>query len=159
MLKLVENLGHRHGLALADTLTLDYEARTKGRLRAATDGGAEAGLFLERGRVLRHGDVLRAEDGTLVGVRSRAEAVVAARGADWPGFARACYHLGNRHVALQIGELVLRFKPDHVLEDLAQRLGLEISTEEAPFEPESGAYGGHSGHHQHDHGHGHDHHH
>lgn len=145
MLKLVENLGHRHDLAVADTLSLDYEDRTRGRLRTVTDGGVEAGLFLERGKVLHHGDVLRAEDGTLVGVRSRAEAVVTARGADWPGFARACYHLGNRHVAMEIGELVLRFKPDHVLEDLARRLGLETSAEEAPFEPESGAYGG--GHH------------
>jgi urease accessory protein len=148
MLKIVRNLGRRRE-AVSDTLTLSFEDRSKGRLKTTTDSGAEAGLFLERGQILHEGDVLQTECGKLVGVRNAPEEVVTASAEDWGVFARACYHLGNRHVALEIGEKRLRFQPDHVLEELARLLGLQTRAEVAPFTPEQGAYAGmgHSHHH------------
>lgn len=149
MLKILENAGHTHEFELNDTLTLPYEQRTKGRLKTVTDGGAEAGLFLERGKVLQSGDVLKTECGRYVGVRCAEEAVVTATCEDWAQFSRACYHLGNRHTTLQIGERWLRFKPDHVLEELARHLGLRTEHGHEVFSPETGAY--HSGGHHHQH--------
>lgn len=147
MLTLTENLGPSHS-DVSDTLTLTLETRVRGRFKAVTDSGAEAGIFLERGRCLRHGDVLKAEDGTLVRVLAAPEDLTEATATDWLLFARAVYHLGNRHAAMEIGPLWCRFKPDHVLEDLAVHLGLATTAITAPFQPETGAYhGGHS--HQH----------
>jgi len=144
MLKLIENLGHTHA-PVADTLTLPLEDRVRGRFKAVTDGGHEAGVFLERGRCLLHGDVLRAEDGALILIQAAPEELTEAAAEDWLAFARAVYHLGNRHAAMEIGPLWCRFKPDHVLEDLARHLGLTVRPLTAPFQPETGAYhGGHS---------------
>lgn len=144
MLKLIENLGHTHP-AVADTLTLALEDRVRGRFKAVTDSGREAGIFLERGRCLLHGDVLRSEDGELVRIQAAAEDVIEATSSDWLAFARAVYHLGNRHASMEIGVLWCRFKPDHVLEDLARHLGLTTRPVTAPFQPETGAYhGGHA---------------
>lgn len=162
MLRLTQYLGHVHGLAAVDALTLTYEERTRGRLRAVTDSGRDAGLFLERGKVLREGDLLRAETGEIVAVTCAREELVEASCADWDLFAKACYHLGNRHVSLEIGEKWARFPPDHVLEHMAEHLGLTLSRVTAPFQPESGAYHSHGGgshEHGHGHGHGHGHHH
>ena len=150
MLRITQNLGQTNEPA-QDTLTLPFELRQKGRLRAVSDGGTELGLFLERGRVLMAGDKLVSECGRVFEVRAGAEPVVTAHAPDWPAFARACYHLGNRHVTLEIGERWLRFAPDHVLEHLAEHLGLRLEREQAPFNPESGAYHGLGGHHHHDH--------
>jgi urease accessory protein len=146
MLKLVENLGHDHGPTAVDALTLRYEDRIKGRLRTTTDSGREAGLFLERGSALRDGDMLRAETGEFVRVKSAEEDLVTASCEDWGQFSKACYHLGNRHVSLEIGEKWVRFTPDHVLEHLAEHLGLTLSRTQAPFHPECGAYHGGHGH-------------
>ena len=147
MLTLTENLGHSHA-DVSDTLTLPLETRVRGRFKAVTDSGADAGVFLERGRCLLHGDVLKAEDGTLVSVLAAPEELIEATASDWLLFAKAVYHLGNRHAAMEIGPLWCRFKPDHVLEDLAAHLGLATTAISAPFQPETGAYhGGHN--HQH----------
>ena len=132
------------------TLTLPFELRQKSRLRTRLDSGEEVGLFLPRGAVLRHGDRLRAADGRVVEVRAAPETVSTARTDDPLRLARAAYHLGNRHVALQLGPGWLRYLHDHVLDGMVRELGLEVICEQAPFEPEVGAYGG--GHH-----HGHDH--
>ena len=132
------------------TLTLPFEQRQKSRLRTRLDSGEEVGLFLPRGTVLRHGDRLRATDGRVTEVRAAPETVSTARVNDPLLLARAAYHLGNRHVALQIGPGWLRYLHDHVLDGMVRELGLEVTCEQAPFEPEAGAYGG--GHH-----HGHDH--
>jgi len=121
-------------------LTLPFGERSKSRLRAVLDNGEEAGLFLERGSVLRHGDLLLADDGRVVQVRAAAESVSTAHSDDALVLARACYHLGNRHVALQIGTGWLRYQHDHVLDDMVRGLGLSVSAELAPFEPEAGAY-------------------
>ena len=129
------------------TLTLPFEQRQKSRLRIRLDNGQDAGLFLPRGTVLRHGDRLRATSGLVVEVRAAPEAVSTARADDALLLARAAYHLGNRHVALQLGPGWLRYPHDHVLDDMTRELGLTVSREQAPFEPEAGAYGG--GHHHH----------
>lgn len=129
------------------TLTLPFEQRQKSRLRIRLDNGQDAGLFLPRGTVLRHGDRLRATSGLVVEVRAAPEAVSTARADDALLLARAAYHLGNRHVALQLGPGWLRYPHDHVLDNMARELGLTVNREQAPFEPEAGAYGG--GHHHH----------
>ena len=102
--------------------------------------------MLERGSVLRHGELLRAENGLVVEVRAANEEVAVISTEDSFLLARACYHLGNRHVPLQIGKGWLRIQRDHVLEEMVESLGLLVKHELAPFEPESGAYSGHSTH-------------
>ena len=147
-LQIVERLSE--DLPAQASLTLPFDQRQKSRLRTRLDSGAEVGLFLPRGTVLRHGDRLRATDGLVVEVRAAPEAVSTARADDPLLLARAAYHLGNRHVALQLGPGWLRYPHDYVLDGMARELGLAVTCEQAPFEPETGAYGG--GHH-----HGHDH--
>ncbi|WP_026609291.1 urease accessory protein UreE [Methylocaldum szegediense] len=136
------------GVESHDTLTLPFEARQKSRLLVRLDSGAEAGVFLPRGTVLRDGDRLLADDGRVVLVRAAAEPVSVVRTADALLFARACYHLGNRHVALQIERGELRYLWDHVLDDMVRGLGLTVEHTLMPFEPERGAYHGahHHGH-------------
>lgn len=122
-------------------LVLPFELRQRSRLRARLTSGEEVGLFLERGIVLRGGDVLRAENGTLVEVVAAFETVSTVRNSDTTQLVRASYHLGNRHVAVEIGSGWLRYGHDHVLDDMIRGLGLTVVVEEAPFEPEAGAYG------------------
>ncbi|WP_431026148.1 urease accessory protein UreE [Halomonas sp. H5] len=169
MLKLTERLGPIAADRATDTLTLPYERRVLGRLKAESDSGRELGLFLDRGPVLRDGEGLRGEGGEIVRVRAADEPVVTARVAAGLPLARLAYHLGNRHVQLALGEDArggfVRFPPDHVLEELAELLGASLEHHRAPFDPEPGAYqqsGGHGhshGHHHHDHDHEHRHHH
>jgi urease accessory protein len=115
-------------------------------LRTRLESGEEAGLFLERGFVLRGGDKLIANDGRIVEVIAAADALMEANADDPLLLARAAYHLGNRHVAVQIAPELLRFAVDHVLGDMVRGLGLPVTEVIAPFEPEAGAYGGHGGH-------------
>jgi urease accessory protein len=134
------------GVVASDQLTLPFELRQKSRLRARLDGGAEVALILPRGRVLRDGDVLRANDGFAVRVCASPEkvsTVSGVTGSDAVALARCAYHLGNRHVPVQIGAGFLRYQRDHVLDDMVRGLGLVVTEEEAPFEPEAGAYGEH----------------
>lgn len=133
------------------TLTLPFEARQKSRLRTRLDNGAEAALYLERGHILRHGDCLQSPDGFVVEVRAAAESVSTVHSEDAILLARACYHLGNRHVPLQIGPGWVRYQHDHVLDDMVRGLGLEVICEQTSFEPEAGAYQGGQSHHHHDH--------
>ena len=149
MLKIVE-ITDRAG-QVSDTLTLAYENRRKSRVRVKLDSGEDAGIFLPRGTILRGGDTLMGDDGRIIEIRAAAEPISTAKTDDALVFARACYHLGNRHVALQIGEGVIRYQPDHVLDELVRALGLIVRQEVAPFDPESGAYSHHqtNGHHDH----------
>ncbi|SFU31937.1 urease accessory protein UreE [Halomonas korlensis] len=174
MWKLTERLGPIEANKASDTLTLPYELRIRGRLRAMSDAGRELGLFLDRGPVLRDGEGLRAESGELVRIQAAVEPVVTARIAAGLPLARLAYHLGNRHVQLALGEDdpsspgqggYVRFPPDHVLEELAERLGASLEHHLATFDPEPGAYA-HAGHdhsshhtdnHEHAHSHEHDH--
>lgn len=134
-------------------LVLPFSERSRSRLRAMLDNGEEAGLFLERGSILRHGDLLLADDGRVVKVEAAPETVSTVRTDDGLMLARASYHLGNRHVALQIGPGWLRYCHDHVLDDMLRGFGLEVSVELAPFEPEGGAYVAASHAHSHSHAH------
>jgi len=121
-------------------LKLPFGERSKSRLLALLDNGEEAGLFLERGSVLRHGDLLLADDGRVIAVEAASETVSTVHTDDAVMLARASYHLGNRHVALQIGSGWLRYQHDHVLDDMLRGFGLDVRVDEAPFEPEGGAY-------------------
>lgn len=144
-LHIVERLSEP--LPAQSTLTLPFELRQKSRLRTRLDGGEEVGLFLPRGTVLRHGDRLRTTSGVVVEVRAAPETVSTARTDNPLLLARAAYHLGNRHIALQVGSGWLRYLHDHVLDHMVKDLGLLVGAEQAPFEPEAGAYGGdHHGH-------------
>lgn len=131
------------------TLTLTLDQRVRSRLRAVLDNGRETGIFLERGETLKNGDVLTSDDGFVVRVKAASEPVSTVVVQDPHLIARACYHLGNRHVALQIEPGRLRYLHDHVLDDMVRGLGLKVTVEDAPFEPEPGAYHGQDNHHEH----------
>lgn len=142
-----------------DSLTLAFEQRQKSRQRVVLDSGREAALVLPPGTVLRDGDLLRGEDQSVVRVQAAPEPVMTARTSDPLRLARACYHLGNRHVAIAIGPGWVRCLRDHVLADMLMQLGLAVTEESVVFEPESGAYAGTAlgGHHVHGHVGGHAH--
>ena len=142
-LQIVERLSE--SLPAQATLTLSFELRRKSRLRTRLDSGADVGIFLPHGTVLHEGDRLRTTDGLVVEVRAALETVSTARADDALTLARAAYHLGNRHIPLQLGSGWLRYPHDHVLDGMVRDLGLEVISEEVPFEPEAGAYSG--GHH------------
>jgi urease accessory protein len=128
------------------TVHLTFEARSKSRLLVTLDDGERAALVVERGRVLQAGDRVIAQDGREVHIMAAEEALLEARSADPLLIARAAYHLGNRHVAVQVLPGGLRFLHDHVLGEMLEKLGLEVTAVSAAFEPEGGAYGGHHAH-------------
>lgn len=135
-----------------EELVLPFELRQKSRLRTRLASGEEMGLFLERGSVLRGGDYLKSNDGRVIRVVAAPEEVLKVTCVSLQELSRAAYHLGNRHVPVQIGDGWLRLGADHVLADMLYLLGAQVTPEIAPFEPESGAYGG--GHKHGDEGHG-----
>lgn len=128
-----------------DAVTLPFDSRQKCRLFGRTDKGREVGIFLPRGQAIKHGYVLKGLDGYNVRVKAAAEALSIVRTDDTLLFARACYHLGNRHIPLQIMPGELRYQADHVLDQMLEGLGLSVKHQALPFEPEHGAY------HQHGH--------
>jgi urease accessory protein len=157
MLKITQRFTESPG-AIADTLSLPYDLRKRGRFKACTENGQEVGIFIERGQVLNDGDLLLSDCGQVIQVIAQAESVITASTDDWLQFARVCYHLGNRHLPLQVGERWLRFQPDPVLQQLTELFGLTTVCEEAPFMPENGAYDAYKEQEQtQGHGHGHDH--
>jgi len=127
-------------------LILPFDQRQKSRLRTALADGEEVGLFLERGQILRDGECLQADDGRIVVVRASPEKILHITCASDRDLIRVAYHLGNRHVALQVGDQWIRIAEDDVLKEMVEGLGAQVASFEAPFEPEAGAYGGH---HQH----------
>jgi urease accessory protein len=132
---------HLDGSHTADArLVLPFDTRSRSRFRARLDNGEPVAVVMPRGRVLRGGDMLRADDGRIVEVVAAPETVTTARTPDARLLARAAFHLGNRHVGLQLGESWLRYSHDHVLDEMVLGLGLRITVEEQPFEPEAGAY-------------------
>lgn len=140
-------------------ICLPFDERKKSRLRTRTVCGEEIGLMLPRGQILRDGTLLQDETGRVIAVKAAKEYVSTVVSHDTLLLTRAAYHLGNRHVPLQIGDGWLRYQHDHVLDDMVIGLGLRVITAEQPFEPEDGAYaGGHAHGHHHDHEHGHHHH-
>jgi urease accessory protein len=124
-------------------LVLPFELRAKSRLRTRLASGEEVGLFLERGSVLHGDDFLLADDGRIVRVVAAIEDLLEVQGADAFLLMRAAYHLGNRHVPVELGVGRLRLGVDHVLKRMLEGLGLAVIELQAPFEPEAGAYSGH----------------
>ena len=133
-------------------LRLPFELRQKSRLRTQLVSGEEVALMMPRGEIMRGGDRLQATDGRIIEVVAAPEDVLHVECATPTELTRAAYHLGNRHVPVQVGEGFLRLAADHVLEQMLRGLGARIEHIEAPFEPEAGAYGG--GHHHGSHGSG-----
>lgn len=159
-------------LKRAPAVELDWDTRQKSRFDATDSSGRAIGVFLPRGTVVRGGDVLVAEDGSLVRVQAAPQPVLRVTHCAHHGtpfdLLRAAYHLGNRHVQLELQPDHLQLEPDHVLADMLRQMHLIVSEANAPFEPEAGAYAaaapaaaahdhdhGHA--HGHDHGHAHDH--
>lgn len=153
-------------LKRAATVELDWDTRARSRFDATDSQGRRLGVFLPRGSVVRGGDVLVAEDGSLVQVRAAAQPVMTVRHCPQHGqpfdLLRAAYHLGNRHVALELQPDHLKLEPDPVLAGMLRAMHLIVGEERSAFEPEAGAYaaGGHEhrpghAHGPHDHGHAH----
>ncbi len=122
------------------TLVMSFERRQHTRLRMTLTDGEEIGLFLERGTSLRDGDLLAAEDGRVVAVVAAEEELFEVRAGDGLALARAAYHLGNRHVAVEIAPGRLRFPVNVIFANLLRGLGFEVIAVRAAFQPESGAY-------------------
>lgn len=138
-------------------LELSIDQRIRSRLRVTLSDGQDAGLDLPRGEILRGGQILSNDEGVLVEVVAAAEPLSVVRTDDALLKARVCYHLGNRHVPLEINDGYLSYQHDHVLDDMVKGLGAEVGFENLPFEPEAGAYGGSSHGHSHSHSHNHSH--
>jgi urease accessory protein len=144
------------GAAPTETLVLPFEERQRSRLKVRLASEGEILLLMPRGTVLRHGDLVRADDGAIVRIEAAEEELSVVEAADPWMLARAAYHLGNRHIALQIDPQRLAYLHDHVLDHMVQELGLGVEVKRGRFEPEAGAYGGHRGE-THGHGHAHSH--
>ncbi len=164
-------------LKRATTVELDWDVRQKSRFEATDSSGRTLGIFLARGSVVRGGDVLVAEDGSLIRVIAASQPVLrithcAQHGSPFD-LIRAAYHLGNRHVPIELKPDHLKIEPDHVLADMLRAMHLIVHAVSEAFEPENGAYASgsadghaHIGHHDHaahephhegDHGHEHAH--
>ena len=163
MLQLSKLLAGGHGLApvllkRAATITLVWDVRQKSRFDAIDSQGRQLGVFLPRGSVLRGGDMLVADDGSLIRIIAAPQPVLVATHCAQHGtpfdLMRAAYHLGNRHVAIELKPDHLKIEPDHVLADMLRAMHLIVREAEEAFEPESGAYGN-RGAHAHAHAHAH----
>lgn len=148
-------------LKRAATVTLDWDQRQKSRFDCEDSQGRRIGVFLPRGTVVRGGDVLLAQDGSLLKVVAAPQPVLRITHCREHGSAfdllRAAYHLGNRHVPIELQPDHLKIEPDHVLADMLRQMHLVVQEVREPFEPEAGAYGGHGHAHAHAHAHGHPH--
>ncbi|WP_425261489.1 urease accessory protein UreE [Rubrivivax sp. RP6-9] len=143
-------------LKRASSVALDWDTRQKSRFDTTDSAGRHLGVFLQRGQVVRGGDVLVAEDGTLVRVDAAPQPVLRITTCPTHGapfdLTRAAYHLGNRHVAIELRPDHLQIEPDPVLAEMLRRMHLIVHETQAGFEPEGGAYAA-----GHDHGHAHAH--
>ena len=149
MLNITQRLPANNSDNLADDyLVLPFDLRQKSRLRVTLKSGVEAALMLDRGTILRGGDLLKAEDGKVVQIVAAEQPVTDVKAETQQALMCAAYHLGNRHVPLQVGDGWLRLEQDHVLKEMLIGLGMTTTDQLAPFEPEAGAYGG--GHRHHD---------
>ena len=152
-------------LKRAASVELDWDTRQKSRFDATDSAGRTLGVFLPRGTVVRGGDVLVAEDGSLVKVAAAPQPVMVITPCPHHGspfdLVRAAYHLGNRHVQIELKPDHLKIEPDHVLGEMLDRMHLIVKEAHAAFEPEGGAYQAeghaHHGHAHDDHGRGHAH--
>lgn len=148
-------------LKRAATVELDWDVRQKSRFDTVDSQGRRIGVFLPRGTAVRGGDVLVADDGSLIKVIAAPQAVLVITHCTQHGtpfdLTRAAYHLGNRHVPIELKPDHLKIEPDHVLAAMLRSMHLIVREADEAFEPEGGAYGAHGGSHGHDDGHGHSH--
>ena len=150
-------------ISRAPTVSLDWDVRQKSRFQVEDSSGRVLSVFLQRGYVVRGGDVLVADDGSLVRIEAAPQALLRITTCPQHGtpfdLTRAAYHLGNRHVPIELQADHLKIEPDHVLADMLRSMHLIVNEVHESFEPENGAYGEHGGghHHGHDHDHAHDH--
>jgi len=135
--------GHWPKEQAAGSLTLDFDARHRRRIRLPVDQGEDVLLDLSKAVAMADGDGLQLEDGRWLKVQAAAELLVEVRHKDPYQLMRLAWHLGNRHVTTEIRGEVLRIRPDHVIEDMLHRFGADLITVQAPFQPEGGAYSGH----------------
>lgn len=137
-------------------LPLTLYQRRRLRQVVPLPSGGEVGIALERGSALTPGAYLRCDDGSILRIEAAPESLSQAQSADPLTLTRVAYHLGNRHIPVEIQAGQLRYQHDHVLDDMVRGLGVAVASVQAAFQPEAGAYGrgGHS--HDHDH-HDHDH--
>ena len=133
-------------LKRAATVELDWDLRQKSRFDTVDSQGRRIGVFLPRGTAVRGGDVLVAEDGSMVRVIAAPQPVLVIRHCGEHGtpfdLIRAAYHLGNRHVPIELKPDHLKIEPDHVLADMLRAMHLIVTPADTGFEPEAGAYGG-----------------
>ncbi|MEG4807231.1 urease accessory protein UreE [Microcoleus sp. F8-D3] len=142
MLTFTKHLPANPDAVVSFTLPMTADDRTRSRHRFEAETGEALHLSLPRGTVLRDRDLLQSEDGScLVLVSAKPEPVLTARASNSLLLMRAAYHLGNRHVALEIADNYLRLSPDSVLQGMLEKMGLEVTEEIVPFQPETGAYG------------------
>ncbi|HEY5955013.1 MAG TPA: urease accessory protein UreE [Polyangiaceae bacterium] len=141
MLRVFSKSDHR-GIT-EDVVLLDSRARSLSRQRVRSEQGRDVVITLPRGTVLRHGDCLITDNGTLLAVVAMAEPLSRVECIDETDQARAAYHLGNRHASIEIGVGYVAYERDHVLDALMKRSGLVVTHIDAPFQPEPGAYAAH----------------
>jgi urease accessory protein len=140
----------------ADVVRLDYDRRTRRRISLTSVGGVTFLLDLAKAPVLRDGDGIRLEDGRIVAVEAAPERLLEITCTDAHQLARVAWHLGNRHLATEIGDRIIHIRDDHVIADMVRGLGADARIVMRPFNPEGGAYGEGAAHgHSHGHGHGH----
>ena len=142
MINIIKRLDNLPQIKVSDQLVLPFDLRQKSRLRVTLESGIEAALMLDRGTILRGGDLLETEDGRVIRVIAAPQAVTDVTAQTPQALMCAAYHLGNRHVPLQVGDGWLRLEQDHVLNEMLVGLGMTTINQFAPFEPEAGAYGG-----------------
>ena len=149
--------GHWPKEKAAGTLTLDFDARHRRRIRLTADHGEDVLLDLPKAVAMADGDGLQLEDGRWLKIQAAAELIVEVRHKDPHQLARLAWHLGNRHLPTEIRNHALRIRPDQVIEEMLHGFGAELMKVQAPFQPEGGAYGGNGHHHNHgDGGHHHE---
>jgi urease accessory protein len=137
-----QRLAANPDVVVSFTLALTAEERTRSRHRFETEDGQAVFLRLPRGTVLRDGDLLRSEsDSSLVRISAKPEPVLTVSATTSTELLRAAYHLGNRHVPVEITATYLRLSPDPVLRTMLEQLGMEVQEAVLPFQPEQGAYG------------------
>jgi urease accessory protein len=134
---------------IIDNIELSYEQRKRGRIRTQSSTGIEIGIFIDRGQTLEHGQCLSNAQGDVFSINAKAEQLMQADTDNWQDFSEVCYHLGNRHLPIHIGERHILFQPDHVIKALCEHYGLVVTEITAEFTPINGAYGKYSGHHHH----------
>ena len=132
------------------TITLDFDARHRRRIRLTADQGEEILLDLPKAIAMADGDGVQLDDGRWLTIQAAPETIVEVRHKDPGQLVRLAWHLGNRHLPTEIRHDALLIRPDHVIEDMLSGFGAILKKIEAPFQPEGGAYGGHNHHHSHD---------